>query len=200
MGILHSIGILLDFMLGIYIWLILIRVLLSWVTPDPHNPIVQFLVRATEPIMASFRRLLPPVGGFDFSPIAALMTVMLAQRMVGALFHGGNLAGLFGEIFSVVHLLLTFYMIALLVRGGFHIHFWITFRKRRASGINLNHPIPRFIFQATEPVLSWMRRWVPTYLGLDISPFVAAFLLVLGLSFLQEIIASLAPGMLGMHQ
>jgi YggT family protein len=54
-------------------WLILIRVLVSWVNPDPFNPIVQFLVRTTDPILEPIRRRIPPLGFLDISPIVALV-------------------------------------------------------------------------------------------------------------------------------
>jgi YggT family protein len=67
-----------------YLITIVIRVLISWVNPDPHNPLVALLVRLTEPLLRPARRMIPPVGGFDLSPIAALillqLTLILAVR------------------------------------------------------------------------------------------------------------------------
>ena len=50
-----------NILLTIMYWLILIRALISWVNPDPFNPIVQFLMRVTEPLLEPVRRLLPPL-------------------------------------------------------------------------------------------------------------------------------------------
>ena len=67
-------------------WLILIRALISWVNPDPFNPIVQFLERVTEPILAPIRRLLPQMP-IDISPIIAfLILFFLKQFLVQTLF------------------------------------------------------------------------------------------------------------------
>lgn len=67
-------------------WLILIRALISWVNPDPFNPIVQFLQRATEPLLAPIRRLLPHMP-IDISPlIAFLILFFLKQFLVQTLF------------------------------------------------------------------------------------------------------------------
>jgi YggT family protein len=67
-------------------WLILIRALISWVNPDPFNPIVQFLERVTEPILAPIRRLLPQMP-IDISPlIAFLILFFLKQFLVQTLF------------------------------------------------------------------------------------------------------------------
>ncbi len=70
-----------DVGLTIYYWLILIRALLTWVNPDPYNPIVQFLERATEPVLAPIRRFLPPMA-IDVSPIIAFMIVIFLRSFL----------------------------------------------------------------------------------------------------------------------
>ena len=70
-------------------WLILVRALISWVNPDPFNPVVQFLTRATEPILQPIRRLLPPMG-IDISPIIAFLAIIfLKSFLVATLFDIG---------------------------------------------------------------------------------------------------------------
>ena len=79
----------LDYILVIANWLIIIRALLSWVSPDPYNPVVRFLYAATEPILAPFRRLIPIYNiGIDLSPILALLLIwflrlFLIKTLVG---------------------------------------------------------------------------------------------------------------------
>ena len=73
---------LLNAVLTIYIWMILIRVLITWVNPDPFNPIVQFLTRATHPLLEPFRRIIPPIGPIDISPMAALLVLQAIQHFV----------------------------------------------------------------------------------------------------------------------
>ncbi|RPJ52913.1 MAG: YggT family protein [Acidobacteria bacterium] len=71
---------LLDFVLGIYIWVIIARALISWVNADPWNPIVQFLHRATEPVLAPIRQRLPTHRtGIDFSPLVAILAIYFVQ-------------------------------------------------------------------------------------------------------------------------
>jgi len=66
----------LDWLLTILNWFIIIRALLSWVNPDPYNPIVQFLCKTTEPLLAPFRRIIPAYSiGLDISPIFALIFI-----------------------------------------------------------------------------------------------------------------------------
>lgn len=61
---------------------ILIRILLSWIRVDPYHPLVQLLFQITEPILGPFRRVIPPVGGLDFSPIVALIVLQLVQQFL----------------------------------------------------------------------------------------------------------------------
>ncbi|MBF0417379.1 MAG: YggT family protein [Magnetococcales bacterium] len=203
MGITGSIGTLLNFLLEIYAWLILGRVLLSWVNPDPYNPIVQFLVRATEPVLEPFRRWIPSFAGLDLSPIVALLAVHFIQRIVVTLFQGGMGGGAIGsliaELLGILHLLLTFYMLLLFARGGFHVHSWRTFRKGLPPGIDLRKPLIRFVFQATEPVLRPLRGFVPTVSGMDVSPFAAAVAVLVLLSILQELMLGVAGTRIPLH-
>jgi YggT family protein len=73
----------LDMFLTIYIWIIVIRALISWVNPDPYNPIVQFLYRVTEPVLRPIRRWLPFRNiGIDFSPIVVIAVIIFIQTFV----------------------------------------------------------------------------------------------------------------------
>ena len=72
-----------DIALSIYMWIIIIRALISWVNPDPYNQIVQFLYRVTEPVMAPVRRWLPLRGmGIDFSPIIIILVIIFLQSFL----------------------------------------------------------------------------------------------------------------------
>ncbi|HLT58368.1 MAG: YggT family protein [Limnochordales bacterium] len=65
----------------VYSWLLIARILLSWLPVDPYNPAVRFIARVTEPYLRLFRGLLPPVGALDLSPIIALLVLNLARRL-----------------------------------------------------------------------------------------------------------------------
>ncbi len=78
-----------ELILTVLYWLILVRALISWVNPDPFNPVVQFLTRATEPILQPIRRILPPMG-IDISPIIAFLAIIfLKSFLVATLFDIG---------------------------------------------------------------------------------------------------------------
>ena len=71
---------LLNLVINILIILLVVRALISWVSPDPYNPIVQFLHRATEPILRPIRRLVPIRGiPIDFSPMIAIVILYCIQ-------------------------------------------------------------------------------------------------------------------------
>ena len=73
----------LNIVLQLYMWIIIIRALLSWVNPDPHNPIVQFLYSITEPVLYRVRQLIPMSGmGIDFAPIVVLLAIIFIQSFV----------------------------------------------------------------------------------------------------------------------
>ncbi|MFB3918692.1 hypothetical protein BU251_00270 [Candidatus Velamenicoccus archaeovorus] len=79
----------LDMALTAYYWIIIVRALISWVSPDPFNPIVQFLQTVTEPVLAPIRRILPPMFrfGIDISPVIAIfLVIFLKSFLVRTLF------------------------------------------------------------------------------------------------------------------
>lgn len=72
-----------DIGLTIYMWLIIIRAIISWVNPDPYNPIVRFLYTVTEPVLYQVRKLIPMKGiGIDFSPIIVILVIVFLQSFV----------------------------------------------------------------------------------------------------------------------
>ncbi len=73
--------------LSVIQWLVIIAAVISWVNPDPRNPIVQFLYRTTEPILRPFRRLLPPgrTAGIDLSPILVILAIIFIRTFLARL-------------------------------------------------------------------------------------------------------------------
>lgn len=87
-NVLRAIATLLDMVLSLYMWIIIIRALISWVNPDPYNPIVQFLYKVTEPVLAPIRRLIP-MGriGIDLSPLIVLFLIIFLKQALIATLH-----------------------------------------------------------------------------------------------------------------
>ena len=73
----------LHFLLSTYMIIIIVRALISWVNPDPYNPIVRFLHAVTEPVLYPIRRRLPfRAGGIDLSPIIVLLAIFFIQAFL----------------------------------------------------------------------------------------------------------------------
>jgi YggT family protein len=69
-------------LLTIYKYILIAAALISWVNPDPYNPIVNFLYRATEPLLSRIRRMMPALGPVDLSPLVAFALIYVAQIVV----------------------------------------------------------------------------------------------------------------------
>ena len=78
-NVLQALAVVLDNILWLYMWVIIARALISWVNPDPWNPIVQFLQRVTEPVLYPIRRRVGFAMGVDLSPILALLVIIFLQ-------------------------------------------------------------------------------------------------------------------------
>ncbi len=92
-----SIATILDYLLGLYKWIIIIAALISWVNPDPYNPIVRFLHAVTEPVLRPIRRLIGyRLGPIDISPLIVIIVIIFLQSFlvrtiikIGQQFGGG---------------------------------------------------------------------------------------------------------------
>jgi YggT family protein len=74
---------LLELVLWAYFWIIIARAVLSWVNPDPFNPIVRFLYRVTEPVLRPIRHRLPTMGmGLDLSPMLVILAIYFLQSFL----------------------------------------------------------------------------------------------------------------------
>ena len=73
----------LDYLLWAYMWILIARVIVSWVNADYHSPIVRFLYAVTEPVLGPVRRRMPLIaGGFDLSPLAVWIAIVFLQRFL----------------------------------------------------------------------------------------------------------------------
>ena len=82
-NLLMAVAKILDIVLSLYMWIIIGRAVISWVNPDPYNPIVRFLNSVTEPILYPIRRKIPiHFGGIDFSPILVIIAIVFLQTFL----------------------------------------------------------------------------------------------------------------------
>ncbi|WP_394959711.1 YggT family protein [uncultured Helicobacter sp.] len=72
----QAIATIISMLLNLYIWILIIATLLSWVRPDPYNPIVQVLYRLSEPVFAKVRKIIPTnIGGLDIAPLIVIVAL-----------------------------------------------------------------------------------------------------------------------------
>ncbi len=71
-----------DIILSLYMYVVIGRAIISWVNPDPYNPIVRFLYQATEPVLSRVRRFLPYLGGLDLSPLVVILAIYFLKEFV----------------------------------------------------------------------------------------------------------------------
>ena len=161
----------------VYVWLIILRVLLTWINSNPYTPVMRFLARAADPVLARARRLVPfTLGGLDFSPVLALIVIGFVGRVLGSwlmlLGTGPRSPSLLfilaaGELLSLLQSLLWLIIILMFIR--------LLMSLVRPSPYNI---IVRVVFGLTEPLLAPLRRaFPPGPGGLDFRPLV--FLLIL---------------------
>jgi len=87
-NLLEAVATVLSLLLTIYMWIVVARALISWVNPDPYNPIVRFLYSATEPVLHRLRRAFPLyAGGIDFSPIIVFVAIYFLELFVVRSLH-----------------------------------------------------------------------------------------------------------------
>jgi YggT family protein len=88
-GIIAGLGSIVHSLLTVYIWVVIIGALLSWVRPDPYNPIVQIIYRLTEPAYKLIRRMMPTVfNGIDLAPIILIVLLQVVDVILVNIING----------------------------------------------------------------------------------------------------------------
>jgi YggT family protein len=73
---------LIDLLLSVYVWIIIARAIISWVNPSLYHPLVRFLYKVTEPVLAPVRKIIPPIGGIDISPVIVIFIIFIIQNLL----------------------------------------------------------------------------------------------------------------------
>jgi YggT family protein len=81
-NLVKAVAVILDLGLNIYMWIVIARAVLSWVNPDPYNPIVRFIHNATEPVLRMIRSRIPAIEGIDISPLIVFLVIIFLQYFV----------------------------------------------------------------------------------------------------------------------
>ena len=174
-----SVQFLIDFIFNIYLMVVLLRLWLQFARADFYNPFSQFVVKATQPIVAPMRRILPSIGRLDTATLVlALLVAGLKIVTLNLVLGSTGLNILSVVIFSfviVIKEVLTLVMYVLILRA---IMSWVS------QGTN---PMELVLGQLTEPMLAPIRKRMPDIGGLDLSVMVVIVLLL----FIQKLLGDL---------
>lgn len=162
-----------------YITLVLLRFLLQIVKADFYNPICQFIVKLTNPLLVPLRRLIPGWFGLDLAAVFLIIALQAVELILIGLLGSIPLnAGIIiAIIFRLVMLVLNTYFFAVILNA---ILSWVN--------PNPRHPLTMLLTQLTEPLLRPIRRILPTMSGIDLSPMVVIIVLMVIRIFLQNLV------------
>lgn len=162
-------------LISLYVTAVMLRLLLQWVRADFYNPVCQFLVKATNPVLVPLRRVIPSIGRLDTASVVLMLALEVVSvwflSLLSPLDWGPVQIVLFAAISLVAMLLWTWFIliIAMVILS------WV--------GQKFRHPIVPLIYQLTEPVMRPFRKIIPPIAGIDLSPLLALivirFLLIL---------------------
>lgn len=161
---------------GAYILVVLLRFLLQWFRADFYNPISQFIVKVTTPVLHPLRRIIPGVGGIDFSSIVLLWLLKTVELTLTLLMASGSfnpLGALLWSIPALIALVINVFIFAILIQV---IISWVN--------PGAYNPATSLLYSLTEPLLRPARRLIPPIGGLDLSPMAA----MIGLYLLQMLL------------
>ncbi|ATC99308.1 MAG: YggT family protein [Pseudomonadota bacterium] len=163
---------LVEVVFDLYLMVVLLRFWLQSARADFYNPLSQFVVKATSPLLNPIRKVIPGLGGFDLaSLVLALIVAALKIVTISLLFFGGiePVTVLVGSLITVI-------------KEGLNLAFWVLIIRAILSWVSQGHnPIEAIFHQLTEPMLRPIRKIIPPIGGLDLSILV----LIIGLQFLQ---------------
>lgn len=167
---------LIQVLFGAYIFIVMLRFLLQLVRADFHNPISQFTVKATTPVLRPLRRFIPGMGGIDIASIILMLLLLTVQQTLVMLLSGQGVHLLLAfaqAIPELVSLFINFFLFAILLQV---ILSWV-------SPGNYN-PAIALLGRLTDPLLGPARRIIPALGGLDLSPMVV----MIGLTLLKMLL------------
>ena len=151
---------------------VVLRLILQWVRADFYNPLSQFLVKITSPLLVPLRRMIPSIGWLDTAAVVLVIALEIASLFIISNINSLSLTWpqLFGLALTkllMAVLWLYFFLILVVV-----ILSWV--------GGRMRHPIIPLMYQLTEPVLRPIRKLIPPLAGMDLSPLIA----IIGIRFL----------------
>ena len=160
---------LLGFAIDFYIFLVFTRFLLQLVRADFYNPISQFVVRATNPVLIPLRRVVPGFGGVDVASLVMVLILVVAKVVILSILLSGG--------FSANPLALVIYSLREIASLLLNYIFWSVLLRVILSWISPDpySPVNQLVNQITEPVMGPARKLLPPLGGFDLSPIIVIF-------------------------
>ncbi len=168
----------------IYIFLILIRFLMQWMGADFFNPVAQFIVKITKPLLNPLRKIVPAGGHYDYASLIALFALQALYGYLMAAIQGGQISIaplMVWTIGEIVDLTLNTFVILIIVRALLS---WIN--------PGTYNPAVSLMYNITDPLLNFGRKMIPTISGIDLSPMI----IIIGLEFLRRFISPIFQQMI----
>jgi YggT family protein len=157
----YLIGTLLD----LYITAVILRLLLQWVRADFYNPVCQFLVKVTNPLIVPLRRVIPSVRKLDAASVVLILALEIFSVWVASRISSSPLDFQQIVVFSLKKLSATVLMTYFFLIIASVILSWL--------GARMRHPVVPLVYQLTEPVMAPFRKVIPPIAGIDLSPLFA---------------------------
>jgi YggT family protein len=151
--------------MDLYIAAILMRLLLQWVRADFYNPLCQFLVKITNPVLVPARRVIPSIGKLDTASVLVMFLLELIQLFIITQISQADFELEFLLFFAIRKLLFALLMTYFVLIIARVIVSWV--------GSQSRHPLIPLIYKLTEPVLRPINKLIPTIGGIDLSPLLA---------------------------
>jgi YggT family protein len=170
--------------LGVLLFAVLIRLLLQLARADFYNPLSQFVVKVTSPLLRPLRRVIPAVGRLDTASVVLALAIQCVSTVVALALLGVPLRNplllLAWSAIGILSLLVNIYFFGILLLIIFS---WIAPQS--------HHPALALLYQLTEPVMAPVRRLLPPIGGLDLSP-ILVFVII---NVLEILLRGLAQGL-----
>jgi YggT family protein len=149
----------------LFVTAVLLRLLLQWVKADFYNPLSQFLIKVTNPVLVPARRIIPSIGKLDTASVVVMLLLELIQLVAISLLSKTDFGFQFLLLFAIKKLIITLlltYFVLIIARV---LVSWIAAQSR--------HPLIPLMYQLTEPVLKPFSKVLPPLGGVDLSPLFA---------------------------
>ena len=152
-------------LIDLYTTAVILRLLLQWVRADFYNPVCQFLVKVTNPLIVPLRRVIPSIRKLDSASVLLILALEIFSVWIASRISSSPLNFEHIVLFSLTKLFATLLMTYFFLIIASVILSWV--------GARMRHPVVPLVTQLTEPVLRPFRKVIPPIAGIDLSPLFA---------------------------